>query len=315
MNNTGIIKPQIRETDFRVGAEGLVYKVVNPTGDWTPFLPTYEAQQKLIATQACVSFSGTNVIETLLKQMGISLNFSDRFLAKMSGTTVNGNTLQAVLDSFRNDGWLTEADYPFPDNMIWNKYYEDVPQYYKDKAKKNKEEATWEVKYEWFSINNCHPNLEALKVQLKQCPLQRATSYSSGLCNFEHATEVFKVDETGIYIFDSYNGGIVKNPLSYNMPALMKIIVQPKTILPTLIPPITKDLVFGMRDVEVKYAQQKLIKLGYLAKGLDTGYYYNLTQLAVKKFALDYKVASLAELLIVNGKRIGIKTRMKLNSL
>jgi hypothetical protein len=70
-----------------------------------------------------------------------------------------------------------------------------------------------------------------------------------------------------------------------------------------------------MKDIEVKYAQQKVIKLGYLSAGLDTVFYYNLTQQAVKKFALDYKVAPLWELLIVNGKRIGLKTRKALNNL
>ena len=95
----------------------------------------------------------------------------------------------------------------------------------------------------------------------------------------------------------------------------MKIVVVPKTYVNPIIPPLTKDLWYGMKDIEVKYAQQKLIKLGYLSAGLDTGFYYNLTQQAVKKFQSDYSVASLWELLVVNGKRIGAKTRVKLNNL
>jgi len=314
-NNTGVIIKQ-QKTDWISGLEsGIKYQEV--TNDWTPFLPDYEPQEKSYTrTQACVTFSALNCIEAqLLQQTGIAVNLSDRFTAKMSGTTPSGNTLQAVLDSIRKDGWLLEEDYPFPENMTPAEYYKEIPQVLKDKALQNKERVNWQVNYEWVNINDCHPDLEAIEVQLKQAPLQRVTSYNSGLCNSEHATMLYGADDEYLWIFDSYNDGIIQKPSTYPMPFLMKIVVGPKVVLPDLIPPLTKDLVFGMRDNEVKYAQQKLIKLGYLSKGLDTGYYWNLTQLAVKKFASDYKVASALELYLVNGKRIGIKTRNKLNSL
>lgn len=318
MINTGVIKPKIEKTDWKVGAEGIIYKEV--CQDWAPFLPTYEAQiGQYVATQACVTFSALNCIETQLKQQGININLSDRFTAKMSGTTMNGNTLQAVLDSIRNDGWLLEEDYPFDRSreglVSWEKYYQEIPQELKDKAKKNLAEATWQVNYEWVNIGQCQPDLEVLKYHLKQAPLQRATSYGSGLCNYEHATMIYKIDKTGIYVFDSYEGGMVKNPLTYPMPALMKIVVQSKVSLPTLISPITKDLRYGDRNTEVKYLQRKLIKLGYLSKGLDTGYYYNLTKSAVSKFQWNYMVASIPVLLWNGGRLVASATRNKLNSL
>lgn len=312
--NTGVIRPTIKPTDWKVGSEGLIYKEV--CQDWSPFLPAYEGQQTpLLATQACVTFSCTNIIETQLKQQGIDINISDRFTAKMSGTTANGNSLQAVLDSIRTDGWLLEEDYPFPDDMSWGKYYEEPNQWWKDKAKKNLENAKWQVNYEWFSVNNCYPDLEYIKFQLKQCPLQRAASYSSGQCNFEHAVMVYKIDDNGIWIYDSYNGGIVKNSLNYAMPALMKILVSPKTANPALIPPITKDLRYGMRDTEVRWLQQKLIKLGFLSKGLDTGFYYNLTRAAVSRFQWAYKVASAPILIWNKGNLVAYSTRTALNKL
>lgn len=320
MANTGVIKPEIKPTDWKVGAEsGIPYKEV--CDDWTPYLPVYEPQiGTYVATQACVTFSALNCIETQLKQQGIDINFSDRFTAKMSGTTMTGNTLQNVLDSFRKNGWLLEEDYPFDKSregrINWDEFYKEIPQELKDKAKKNKDNANWQVNYEWFSVNNCYPDLEAVRVQLKQAPLQRATSYGSGVCNFEHATMVYKIDRNYIYIYDSYEGGIVKNQLTYAMPALMKIVVGPKTVEPNLIPPITKDLRYGMRnDAEVKYLQQKLIKIGYLSKGLDTGNYLNLTTAAVKTFQWDYKVASIPILLWNKGKLVASATRAKLNSL
>jgi hypothetical protein len=319
--NTGIAIPKIKLTDWKTGAEGIIYKEV--CQDWTPFLPVYETQQtKLLATQACVTFSALNTIETQLKQQGITnngkeINLSDRFTAKMSGTTQNGNNMQTVLDSIRNDGWLLEEDWTWDRNSFtWDEFYAEIPQVLKDKAKQNLKDANWQVNYEWANFGDCHPDLESIKVQLKQSPLHRATSYSSGLCSPEHATELFKIDNNFIYIYDTYNGGIVKNPLSYCMPYLIKVVVGQKIVLPVLIPPITKDLKYGMmNEQEVKYLQQKLIKLGYLSKGLDTGNYLDLTKMAVSKFQWAYKVANPIVLLWNRGKLVSIATRNALNKL
>ena len=315
MKNTGVIIKQ-NKTDWQVGAEsGITYKEV--CQDWTPYLPTYEAQRKPFETYACGTFSCLNCLETQLKkQTGKEYNFSERFTAKMSGTTNKGNTLQAVIDSIRKDGWLLEEDYPYTDGMTFEEFYQEIPQHLKDKAIQNRDNADWQVNYEWAFVNNCHPDLEAIKVQLKQAPLQRATSYSSGLCNFEHAVMLYRVDSTGIYIYDSYAGGIVKNALDYAQPALMKIVVTKKVVPVELpIPPLTRDLRFGDRLMDVKYLQRKLIKLGYLSKGLDTGYYGPLTRNAVKEFQWVNKVASIPVLLWNGGKFVGLSTRTKLNML
>ena len=315
MKNTGVKKPIIKETDWKVGAESGI-KYVQICDDWTPYLPVYETQQtSLIATQACVTFSAYNCIETQLKQQtGIERNFSDRFTAKMSGTTAIGNTLQNVIDSIRNDGWLYEEDYPFVEN--YGIYYQEIPQELKDKAKQNLANADWQISYEWVNINYCLPNLDILKTQLKQAPLQRVTSFNSGVCSAEHATMLYKIDDNYIYYYDSYNGGIRQVPLDYPMAFIMKIVVTAKAEQPALIPPVTKDLYYGtMNNIEVKYLQQKLIKLGFLSKGLDTGNYLNLTKLAVSKFQWSYKVANPAILLWNGGKLVASATRNKLNSL
>jgi hypothetical protein len=78
--NTGVIIKQ-EKTDWTSGDTGIVYKEV--CSDWTPCLPTYEAQQtNLIATQACVTFSATNCIETMLNQMLCAGTLSDDIIKK-----------------------------------------------------------------------------------------------------------------------------------------------------------------------------------------------------------------------------------------
>jgi len=315
MQNYGIPKPIIKPTDWATSSEsGIKWKEV--CDDWTSYLPAYEQQYgKYIATQACSIFSCLNIIETQLKQQGIDINFSDRFTAKMCGNTLFGSQLTSVLYSITHDGWLTEEDYPFPNDITWDNYYQEIPQALKDKAKKNLENSTWEVKYEWVNMGQCNPDLEAIKTQLKHAPLQIATSFGSGLCNCEHAMVLYKIDSV-MHIFDTYRDGKIEFNLDYPLPWIMKIVVQPKAIASNIIPPITKDLYYGMKNnQEVKYLQEKLIKLGYLSKGLNTGNYLNLTQLAVKKFQWDYKVASIPVLLWNNGKLVASSTRNKLNSL
>jgi hypothetical protein len=309
--NTGVIIEKKKEDWLASGETGILYKEI--VSDWTPYLPVYESQQtNLIATQACATFSAWNCIETQLAQQGIIKNFSDRFTAKMSGTTHQGNYLQKVLDSIRNDGWLLEEDYPLVEN--WDEYYKEIPQALKDKALKNKADANWQVNYEWVNLGQCNPNLDYIKTQLKQAPLQIATSFASSACVGEHAMLLYKVSDK-LHIYDSYRDGKVEQPLEYPIPWIMKIVVTPKTVLPNYIPPITHDLWYGERGEEVKLLQQKLIKLGYLSKGLDTGFFGNLTKQAVKEFQIMNKVASWAVLLWNQGKFVGLSTRKFLNNL
>ena len=133
--NLGVIiekKPQ----DFVAGT--LPYEVLNPSGDWTPYLPTGETQKThLVDTMACVTFSILNVIETQYKfQTGKELNFSDRFIAKLSGTTPQGNTVQNVLDAIRKYGLVLEDEWPTDLSFNWNQYYAPIPDGVIKKARK-----------------------------------------------------------------------------------------------------------------------------------------------------------------------------------
>lgn len=135
MKNHGVIiesKPQ----DFIAGT--LPYEVLNPSGDWTPYLPSPENQSThIVDTMACVTFSCLNVIETQIKFLtGKEVNFSDRFIAKLSGTTQQGNTVQNVLDTIRKYGLVLEEEWPTDLDFDWNQYYADVPDEVINKARK-----------------------------------------------------------------------------------------------------------------------------------------------------------------------------------
>jgi hypothetical protein len=314
--NTGVLPIKIKPTDWISGVEGITYQEVLPSGDWTPYLPTYEPQEKIAKTQACVTYSMWNSIETQIKfHDGKETNYSDRYTAKMSNTTKDGNQLFNPPYSLTHDGWLLEEDYSFPNYATFDEYYAEIPQTLKDKAKKNYENANWTIQYEWINTGNCQPDLEVLKYHLKQAPLQIATSYNAGTCVAEHAMLLYKISDY-LYIYDSYRGGIIKQPMNYPLPFVLKIVVVPKPPTYLMIPPLTKNLWVGMPwNLEVVYLQRKLIKLKYLSAGLDTGLYRNLTQQAVYKFQKDYKVASLPVLWWNRGRYVYQNTRKALNNL
>lgn len=263
--NTGVIIQQ-NPTDFIAGT--IPYEAV--CDDWTPYLPSDEKQIGLyFDTMACVTFSLTNVIETQLNRMIVQnimpdsafrflsdngyfqngkLNFSDRFTAKMSGTTKSGNTLQAVLDSVRHHGLLPESDWSYDREQRtpvfdWDDYYSEIPQNLKDKAKGILDYM--EISYEWLfaGILRAYQDgeMEEFKKHLKQAPCQIASPTCDwksvvkpcGKTTSSHATEIYKIDEY-FQDYDSYNPFKKQLSLDFIIPYVMKIVVKLKPNIETM---------------------------------------------------------------------------------
>lgn len=76
------------------------------------------------------------------------------------------------------------------------------------------------------------------------------------------------------------------------------------------------DIEFGQSGAEVVALQTALQIQGFFPSSVPaTGYYGDITRRAVLAFQIKYAVASMAELVALNGKRVGGKTRAKLNEL
>lgn len=184
--NYGIIEGK-RDTDWLAGT--LPYEVRNPSGDWTAYLPPGEWQRvQNTDFMACVTFSALNVLETQYKFFGKTINFSDRFTAKVSGTTPQGNYLWAVADSIRNVGVVTEDQWPVPPNPTWDSYYSPIPQSVYDAA--IRPNMRYESLPQPFTRDD-------LKYHLKHCPLQVTTP--------GHAIELFVSEHDVDRYFDSYS--------------------------------------------------------------------------------------------------------------
>jgi hypothetical protein len=165
MKNRGVIIGQ-RSTDYIAGA--LPFENRNPSGDWKPYLPVGEKQySRLEDSMACVTFSAINSLEIQTKLItGKEVNYSDRFIAKMSGTTKDGNYLYLVADTIRKCGLLNEEDWPAPRDFTWETYYTDIPDWLKTKALKWLND--WEVRYEFLADFS----KEGLIYHLHHAPLQ-----------------------------------------------------------------------------------------------------------------------------------------------
>lgn len=267
--NRGVVLPVIID-DYTVASSHIPYEV--RCEDWTPYLPSTENQ---FSTRDdwmdCVSESYNNAVETQMNKMkkdgkftatqlaemeelnyfdeNALFNFSDRFLAKMSGTTRSGNSQNAVAECARKNGLIGEKDWgEAHNNMTWDEYYAEIPQAIKDKAKKIFDYIL--LGYEWSVVDqNPVANYAAinkvLKEQVKHAPIQvtmpicpsyhqRQDGGAITTCSLiqpAHALMLYKIKDVDGYmnrlIFDSYPPYSIVFQNNYPIPYGLKIVCSP----------------------------------------------------------------------------------------
>jgi len=273
--NTGFIEQAPRETDFIAGSSSIT-PLNHPTGNWFNSLPSDERQSGVyFDSMGCVSYSAINVIETQINWMvqtnqipaatlktmqdlgyfkdGV-VNFSDRAIAKLSGTTRVGNYLVAVWDAIRKNGLIPESEWTFNPTQRtpafdWDDYYAPIPQALLDKGKKFLD--LFDVSYEWLLAGG-QVTPKFMKEWLKGGPIQIASAtcpgWSTGnvpACSLatNHATMIYGVDDSGYKLFDHYEPFNKTLALDYKIPYAMRAVVSVKSS----IPPAVIDPAFGKK--------------------------------------------------------------------
>jgi hypothetical protein len=191
--------------------EVATFEVLQKNGQYDPYLPEYEYQRFAWGdVMACVSYSLHNISETILKRKyNETWDFSDRFTAKMSGTTSSGNSMYAVIECFKK--WFLSFLMWRNEVSSWNDFYKEVPESLKTIALSNSK--TFNVQYQWVEPTST----ENLKEALKYSPLwvaiyaygpkvngvyQRITGYMPN-----HCVMIYGWDEYGNWkVFDHYLG-------------------------------------------------------------------------------------------------------------
>lgn len=191
--NHGVIAGK-KKTDFIAGT--IPWENRNPSGNWYPFLVPGERQYfQGFDTMACVSFATNNVCEIQIKQQtGQEVNFSDRFLAKMSGTTIQGNWVYIVLDTWRHIGVVTEDEWPKPpEPTTFPAYYGSIPQFIIDRAAGQSIDK-YDLQYEYIADHSA----ANVKKQLQHAPLLIT------IPGHEITGIVLSIDNTELTVLDDY---------------------------------------------------------------------------------------------------------------
>lgn len=113
------------------GISGIAERpVLNPEGDWTPYLPEPEAQSsrtQFYDSRNCVVYAIHAGYETLRRFHGFSdypADCSDRYVGVMAGSDGGGNSPHKVLETIRTyAGVIPEEALPFSENIHSHEEY------------------------------------------------------------------------------------------------------------------------------------------------------------------------------------------------
>lgn len=216
------IKKIITRGDYFLGASDLILR---PDGQWDSFQSTGELQRRNDTDKmACVSFSACNIIEEIinfyLDQEKIrtaqpfmidvlnvfrafslikngECNISDRYVAKMSGTSIRGNSQQIVANSIRHNGLVPEDKWPYVSD--WNEYYKTVPS---DIIKLGQQLTEYiDITYKWDSPFNY---VETFKRSPVQTAVYAGSNwFGEGIIQRENSQKNHAVGHDG-YVLNSY---------------------------------------------------------------------------------------------------------------
>ena len=257
--NTGVFIEPKADDWFIKGYSGLTYKETLKSGNWRAWLPTDERQSNTGGdAMSCVSGATCHAIDTQLHyfmetgQLELGLidwlrsegyidldgrpNTSQRALAKISGTTKNGNSPNRVANAADNEGFLPESDWTWDWNRAfnWNEFYSTLPQNLM--VKMNAFLKFFDIGYEW--VANGEPATRAeIEYHLKHAPLILAAPtcppWGEGIipaCGAPacHMTEIFNREDY-TEIEDTYAPYQKKLAADYPLNYVMKVVVSPLT--------------------------------------------------------------------------------------
>ena len=170
--NTGLnLKRQEEEQqkpEKHLMGAGAIWPVIKSDKNWTDVWLQLKPETQFgarLETMGCTGYNTANILEMIWKfQYGLDINISDRALNKMSGTTRNGNTVDAPIDTIRKQGFLLENEWSWDrDSFDWNDYYASIPA---DKLKlansRNEANGDWEFPHEYVPVSNKDAIINAL---------------------------------------------------------------------------------------------------------------------------------------------------------
>ena len=213
----GLISRPISPRQWIMGSGSpLEAKIACPDGDWTKYLPTAEYQYRILKngelfdSWACTNFSSLNCLEIYEKYLGRTVEYSDRFSAKASGTVHKvGNYLDQSAYSIVVDGFIDENKWQFD---AYN-YYATLPNDIKEQAKANSNKWNWQ----WVERSQWEEAIKYAPIQIAVNGKHNYHLENNSEKIYNHAVTLVKYSQTGKQvIFDHYAPTIKELANDYN---------------------------------------------------------------------------------------------------
>lgn len=214
IKNYGFVPDEIKPEDYVLGGFGSLPKdILQADGDWTPYLPVYEAQSnKNFDSYGCTCFATLNIIETLLKKIhGQEYNFSERYIYNIIGIRPPGTSPHTVAECIRKNGVISQELLPFTDT------YEEfiTPDPMTAKYLVEGQKWAYELKHEWLWTTPLakEDRLAKIKEALLYSPIGVSVTawYKQGEVYVDkgqpnsHWTLIYGIADNGYKVFDSYD--------------------------------------------------------------------------------------------------------------
>lgn len=221
-SNFGLKLGASKPTDYQWGK--LPKKVLNPTGDWSEYLPIYEPQTLPSGEDehGCHIWGTENAIETLLKFMeSKNFNFSERLPYIGTNSTQEGGDPFQSCEWMRKNGFVDEEVLPMTQTLAEYVQPNPLPQYLLDRAKLFFTKYSLFQEYVWNDYDypiTIGEKARRITDALKLSPLgisvpawvsdQNGFYYRPAGMGDNHWCVLFKETDKGYMIFDSYDQSI-----------------------------------------------------------------------------------------------------------
>lgn len=242
------------------------------------------------------------------------VQFSDRFIAKLSNTTKLGNSLKSPVETIRTKGLVPKSLLPKEDWMGWDDYYAPIAQDLIDLGAEFLLRFT--IRYEQVDLSLFETAIknDMLGVAGYGWPQPTADDVYPRVegSTFNHAFLIYGTPD--YQIFDNYydNGAVgdFTKTLAPNynfFPYGYRVYVAAESVVNENAHVFVKNLAYGMNDLEVANLQKALVSLGYSIPDAITTQFLGETKTALALFQKSKGIVD-------DGSNFGPRTRQAMNS-
>jgi len=240
----GFQKPHIDETHYKSfgGFISLPAIVIQPDGNWRPFLPKYERQFGTgWDSYGCTVFGTLNCLETLLKhKFNMGYDFSERYIYNLAEVEPPGHDPHDIAEKIRKEGVIEQELLPFVDS--YDEFRKPRPMTKDLIDKGHLWLAKYNFKHEWLydeDLKDLSKRHQLIRENLPCGPLGGSVTawilnndgeYSSNGQPNTHWVEIFAIDEQDrVQIFDSYDQSIKLLSADHDIQFVKRYVLEEKT--------------------------------------------------------------------------------------